>query len=200
MNKDINEFYMLKKKYGNNKKNRCFNCNREPGAKFKIEYFEDKRKLVIECGHEVEPCDLKKEISIQKDFNTEEHLENLISMKRNIEDEILKLKNKLLYELINDEDYNKNFTELNKEFISISKEIETRENNLDKIKNEGKDLELAIKTAIEENIIIENTNDRIENLITKVYPIGDLYKQKLEIVKEEEKKGVNKYKLDKSKI
>ena len=59
----------------NKKTNRCINCNRGVGTNFKVEYFKDKRVLKIECGSIDDPCDLKKEVIVVKNFNRKDIIE-----------------------------------------------------------------------------------------------------------------------------
>lgn len=185
MNEEIDEFYMLKKNYMKKKTNRCINCNRSVGTNFKVEYFRDKRVLKIECGSVDEPCDLKKEITIMKKFNRNDYMNDLNKKKKELEDNILKLKNKLLYELISDKEYNATYDELNKEYMIIVKEIEVLQSNMDKENIEKDIIIYNLKDEIENVLGIENVNDKIYNIISKVKPISELYQNTLELIEED---------------
>ena len=132
MNEEIDEFYMLKKNYMNKKTGRCINCNRSVGTNFKVEYFRDKRVLKIECGSIDDPCDLKKEVIVVKNFNRKDYMNELDRKKKELEDNILKLKNKLLSELISDKEYNVEYEKISGEYNVIVKEIEMRQSGIDK--------------------------------------------------------------------
>ena len=185
MNEEIDEFYMLKKNYMNKKTNRCINCNRSVGTNFKVEYFRDKRVLKIECGSVDEPCDLKKEITIMKNFNRNDYMNDLNKKKKELEDNILKLKNKLLYELISDKDYNDKYDKLNKEYMIIVKEIEVLQSNMDKENMEKDIIRYNLKDEIENVLGIEDMDNKIYNIISKVKPISELYQNTLELIAED---------------
>jgi hypothetical protein len=185
MNEEIDEFYMLKKNYMNKKTNRCINCNRSVGTNFKVEYFIDKRILKIECGSIDEPCDLKKEVIVLKNFNRKDYMNELNIKKKELEDNILKLKNKLLYELISDKKYNEEYEKITSEYSVIVKEIEMRQSGIDKENIEKDMISNKLKEEIENVLEIENEEDKIYNIISKVKPISELYKSKLELIEEE---------------
>ena len=185
MNEAIDEFYMLKKNYMNKKTNRCINCNRNVGTNFKIEYFIDKRVLKIECGSIDEPCDLKKEVIVVKNFNRKDYMNELNIKKKELEDNILKLKNKLLYELISEKEYNEEYEKINGEYSVIVKEIEMRQSGIDKENIEKDMIPNKLKEEIDNVLEIENEDDKIYNIISKVKPISELYQSKLELIEEE---------------
>ena len=185
MNEEIDEFYMLKKNYMNKKTNRCINCNRSVGTNFKVEYFRDKRLLKIECGSVDEPCDLKKEITVIKNFNRKDYINAVNKKKEELENTILKLKNKLLYELISDKEYNDKYDELNKEYMMIVKEIDVLQSNMDKENMEKDIIRNKLKDEIENVLEIEDEDDKIYNIISKVKPISELYQNTLELIDED---------------
>ena len=185
MNEEIDEFYMLKKNYMNKKTNRCINCNRSVGTNFKVEYFKDKRVLKIECGSIDDPCDLKKEVIVVKNFNRKDYMNELDIKKKELEDSILKLKNKLLYELISEKEYNVEYEKINSEYSVIVKEIELRQRGIDKESMEKEMIPNKLREEIENVLDIENEDDKIYNIISKVKPISELYQSKLELIEEE---------------
>ena len=185
MNEEIDEFYMLKKNYMNKKTNRCINCNRNVGTNFKVEYFKDKRVLKIECGSIDDPCDLKKEVIVVKNFNRKDYMNELDIKKKELEDSILKLKNKLLYELISEKEYNVEYEKINSEYSVIVKEIEMRQRGIDKENMEKEMIPNKLREEIENVLDIENEDDKIYNIISKVKPISELYQSKLELIEEE---------------
>ena len=185
MNEEIDEFYMLKKNYMNKKTNRCINCNRAVGTHFKVEYFSDKRILKIDCGDKDNPCDLKKEVVVLKTFNRDDYIRELEVKKKEIEDEIMKLKNKLLYELISETQYNKLFEEINNEYKKIVKEIETASANVDKEDMKRLSIKNKLSEEIENNLEIEDEYDKMYNIINKIKPISSLYQDNLILLKEE---------------
>ena len=185
MNDEIDEFYMLKKNYMNKKTNRCINCNRAVGTEFKIEYFSDKRILKIDCGDKSNPCDLKKEVTVMKKFNRDDYIKELNEKKKELEDEIMKIKNKLLYELINEKEYNDLYEKMNNEYKIIVKEVETASANVDKEKMKHEAIRNKLSEEIENNLEIDNEDDRIYNLINKIGPISKLYQDNLLLIKEE---------------
>ena len=185
MNEEIDEFYMLKKNYMNKKTNRCINCNRSVGTNFKVEYFKDKRVLKIECGSIDDPCDLKKEVIVVKKFNRNDYINDLNNKKKELEDTISKLKNKLLYELISEKEYNDKYDELSKEYTIVAKEIEVLQSNTDKENMEKDIIRNKLKEEIEQVLEIESEDDKIYNIITKVKPISELYQNTLELIEEE---------------
>jgi predicted ribosome quality control (RQC) complex YloA/Tae2 family protein len=185
MNEAIDEFYMLKKNYMNKKTNRCINCNRSVGTNFKVEYFKDKRVLKIECGSIDDPCDLKKEVIVVKKFNRNDYINDLNNKKKELEDTISKLKNKLLYELISEKEYNDKYDELSKEYTIVAKEIEVLQSNTDKENMEKDIIRNKLKEEIEQVLEIESEDDKIYNIITKVKPISELYQNTLELIEEE---------------
>lgn len=185
MNEEIDEFYMLKKNYMNKKTNRCINCNRSVGTNFKVEYFKDKRVLKIECGSIDDPCDLKKEVIVVKNFNRKDYMNELDIKKKELEDSILKLKNKLLYELISEKEYNVEYEKINSEYSVIVKEIEIRQRGIDKESMEKEMIPNKLREEIENVLDIENEDDKIYNIISKVKPISELYQSKLELIEEE---------------
>ena len=185
MNEEIDEFYMLKKNYMNKKTNRCINCNRSVGTNFKVEYFKDKRVLKIECGSIDDPCDLKKEVIVVKNFNRKDYMNELNIKKKELEDSILKLKNKLLYELITDKEYNAEYEKITSEYTVIVKEIEMRQSGIDKENMEKDMISNKLREEIENILEIENEDDKIYNIISKVKPISELYQSKLELIEEE---------------
>ena len=185
MNEEIDEFYMLKKNYMKKKINRCINCNRNVGTNFKVEYFRDKRVLKIECGSIDDPCDLKKEVIVVKNFNRKDYINELDIKKKELEDIILKLKNKLLYELISDKEYNVEYEKIIGEYGVIVKELEMRQSGIDKENMEKDMLPNKLKEEIENVLEIENEDDKIYNIISKVRPISELYQRKMELVGEE---------------
>ena len=185
MNDEIDEFYMLKKNYMNKKTNRCINCNRAVGTDFKVEYFSDKRILKIDCGDKDNPCDLKKEVVVLKTFNRDDYIRELDVKKKEIEDEIMKLKNKLLYELISETQYNKLFEEINNEYKIIVKEIERASANVDKEDMKRLSIKNKLSEEIENNLEIEDEYDKMYNIINKIKPISSLYQDNLILLKEE---------------
>ena len=185
MNDEIDEFYMLKKNYMNKKTNRCINCNRSVGTNFKVEYFKDKRVLKIECGSIDDPCDLKKEVIVVKNFNRKDYMNELDIKKKKLEDIILKLKNKLLYELISEKEYNVEYEKITSEYSIIVKEIEMRQSGIDKENMEKDMIPNKLREEIENILEIENEDDKIYNIISKVKPISELYQSKLELIEEE---------------
>ncbi len=185
MNDEIDEFYMLKKNYMNKKTNRCINCNRAVGTEFKVEYFSDKRILKIDCGDKDNPCDLKKEVLVLKTFNRDDYIRELEVKKKEIEDEIMKLKNKLLYELISETQYNKLFEEINNEYKIIVKEIEAGSANLDKEDMKRLSIKNKLSEEIENNLEIEDEYDKMYNIMNKIKPISSLYQDNLILVKED---------------
>ena len=185
MNDEIDEFYMLKKNYMNKKTNRCINCNRSVGTNFKVEYFKDKRVLKIECGSIDDPCDLKKEVIVVKNFNRKDYMNELDIKKKKLEDIILKLKKKLLYELISEKEYNVEYEKITSEYSIIVKEIEMRQSGIDKENMEKDMIPNKLREEIENILEIENEDDKIYNIISKVKPISELYQSKLELIEEE---------------
>lgn len=185
MNDEIDEFYMLKKNYMNKKTNRCINCNRAVGTEFKVEYFSDKRILKIDCGDKDNPCDLKKEVLVLKTFNRDDYIRELEVKKKEIEDEIMKLKNKLLYELISETQYNKLFEEINNEYKIIVKEIEAASANVDKEDMKRLSIKNKLSEEIENNLEIEDEYDKMYNIMNKIKPISSLYQDNLILVKED---------------
>ena len=185
MNEEIDEFYMLKKNYMNKKANRCINCNKSVGTNFTVEYFKDKRVLKIECGSIDDPCDLKKEVIVVKKFNRKDYMNELDMKKKELEDSILKLKNKLLYELISEKEYNVEYEKINSEYSVIVKEIEMRQSGIDKENIEKDMIPNKLREEIENVLEIENEDDKIYNIISKVKPISELYQNTLEIIEEE---------------
>lgn len=185
MNEEIDEFYMLKKNYMNKKNNRCINCNRSVGTDFKVEFYSDKRILKIECGDKDNPCDLKKEVSVSKKFNRDDYIRELNMKKKELEDEILKLKNKLLYELITENQYNNLYEKINNDYKMIVKELEKSNANIDKEDMKREVIKNKLSEEIENNLEIENEDDRMFNVINKIRPISKLYQDNLTLVKEE---------------
>ena len=176
---------MLKKNYMNKKTNRCINCNRAVGTEFKVEYFSDKRILKIDCGDKDNPCDLKKEVLVLKTFNRDDYIRELEVKKKEIEDEIMKLKNKLLYELISETQYNKLFEEINNEYKIIVKEIEAGSANVDKEDMKRLSIKNKLSEEIENNLEIEDEYDKMYNIMNKIKPISSLYQDNLILVKED---------------
>ena len=74
-----------------------------------------------------------------KNFNRKDYINAVNKKKEELENNILKLKNKLLYELISDKEYNDKYDELNKEYMIIVKEIDVLQSNMDK-ENMEKDI------------------------------------------------------------
>ena len=185
MNNEIDEFYMLRKNYKNQNKNRCINCNRSVGTNFSIEYFTDKRILKVVCGDTVNPCELKKEVIIVKDFNTMSYVNELKKEKQEMENDILKLKNKLLYELINETEYDKLFNEINSKYMRLVKELEIRINNIEKEVYENNKIKNSLKEIIEENNEYENSDEKIFNILNNIVPTAKVYKEQLKLIAEE---------------
>ncbi len=160
-----------KRKYFNELKPKCINCQRPVGTLFSIKYEEeeDSRNLLALCGDRVNPCPLNININVGNFMLLPDLLKiNELDIEE-IKNNIIVDKNKLLFGLLDTELALKNFEEYKNEINSITTLLEyylELYNNLvnNKEKNEelNKNIELlninilSIKKAISD---FNSTND-----------------------------------------
>lgn len=184
---DLNEFYRLKNQFYKSKEPRkCINCNRVVGTIFKAEYYEDKRILKISCGDTVKPCDLNKEVTVQKDKLSFSNLRELINQKNEEEREILKLKSKLLYNVINDTVFNKEFDIRKNTYKTLIHNIQNAQAHIEKRHQSSVILIDQINTLIDDNSRIEDSKSRIQHMIEMLFPLVEQLHKTLEVVVQED--------------
>tara|TARA_Y100000389_G_scaffold121028_1_gene118405 strand:- start:4423 stop:5019 length:597 start_codon:yes stop_codon:yes gene_type:complete len=194
MNNQLNEFYMLKKMYSKNK-SKCVRCNRSVGTTFTAEYWDKKRVLHVRCGDSVSPCDLNKEVTIHKNMNSPEHLAKLNNDKLGIETTIIRLKNRLLHELVSQRLFDSEFESLTKQHAAVSNQIQQIVSFLHSIELEKTNDDALFAQRIYTNSLIDDRPTRIHDMLSNIYPIRDKRRSRMEVIEHEERLGIKTYEL-----
>lgn len=92
-------------------KPKCVNCKRAVGTKFLTEYNNstESRMLLAVCGDKVNPCNLNINLNAGNFENLQSIVKNEEIRVKQIKDEIIKIKNSLLFGYITTDDMIKNF-------------------------------------------------------------------------------------------
>lgn len=183
----LNEFYKLRGEYKNNKSKRCINCNRTVGTQFVIEYFEKKRVMKIVCGDEKSPCELNKEVTIMNEINSKSYLSKIKDERIKIENEMLELKNRMLYGLVEEDNFNKEFEELKKKINTVENEIKLYKEKVEKAESEREQNKTIMKELHDKNREIKDLELRLNDMIKNIYPMKDKVCKELELLSETSK-------------
>ena len=194
MNNQLNEFYRLKKMYSKNR-TKCVHCNRSVGTNFTAEYWEKKRVLQVRCGDSDNPCDLNKEVTIHKNMNSPERLSKLQSEKRDLETNIIKLKNRLLHELVSQRLFDSEFESLTKQHVTVSNQIQQIVSFLHNLEQEKANEDALFSQRLFTNRLIDDRPTRIHDMISNVYPFLDKRRSRMELLEYEERLGTKTYEL-----
>ena len=187
MDEFLNEFYKLRSEYKNNKSKKCINCNRSVGTQFVIEYFEKKRVMKIICGDENKPCELNKEVTIMNEVDSRIYLSKIKKERIEIENRIFELKNKMVYGLIEEENFNKEFDELKKNINKIENEIKMYVDKLEKEELDREHSKRMMKGLQDKNREIEDLELRLNDMIKNIYPVKETVYKDLELLSESSK-------------
>lgn len=135
--KGLKRYFKLKNKYknssGNGNRKRCVGCKRKVGTTFSFE----EGKYVATCGNANDPCPLDIQIRREIYGSKKEQLKTLKEKESQIKYDIIDLKLRFLFRMINETDMVDIFSTLKDDFNNTFKEIEEIEKQ--KLRRKRKD-------------------------------------------------------------
>lgn len=191
MDDNLNYFFRQREKYKSTNKKKCIGCSKNVGTKFVIENWESKRVYKMYCGDETEPCDLNLKIEVKKNKNT---YQNLLVVKQTILDleiQISKLKNKLLFEIISEETYQDLFNKLESDYKKQNSKLNAIEKYLSSHNQQYVNKNNLLHQFIEDNKKISDPHMRKNHYLKNIYYLKDEVSNYDEIIVENDIKHFN---------
>lgn len=156
--KGLKRYFKLKNKYknstGKGNRKRCVGCKRKVGTTFSFE----EGKYVATCGNANDPCPLDIQIRREIYGSKKEQLKSLKEKESKIKYDIIDLKLRFLFRMINETDMVDIFSTLKDDFNNTFKEIE----EIEKQKLREKE------TTIENDEILKEAYTSLDNAIKEI--------------------------------